>query len=124
MILKALIRSKSANTMKSGSAAAKDPAAIESAPIQAVARECVRPLMVGDAVRQHGMLERHQHAKVAGRRIDRAGKSYNRDEREMIEIRKRKTGGGHQDRAAQKQITQVVPRCEEPDGEGNQRGSQ
>ena len=74
-----------ASTRKSGTAAAKRAGRHRERADQAVAREGARALLVGDAVRQHGVLERHQHAEVAGRRIDRADERDERDEGDVLE---------------------------------------
>ncbi len=91
---------------------------------QAVAREGVRSRLVGHAVRQHGVLERDQHAEVAGRRIDGSDEGDQRNDGEVLGQRKGRPGARHQDGAAQQQVAQVVARRNEADGERQQRRSE
>ena len=81
---------------------------------QAVAGEGARAVAIGDALRQHGVLERHQHAEIAGRRIDRAEESDEQDERDVLEAGKSEPGRDHQAGAGDQQRAQVVTRAKKP----------
>ena len=66
---------------------------------QAVTREHLGAALIGSAMREHGMLERHQHAEIAAGRIDGADKGDQHDQDEMLDTRERNSGGRHQARA-------------------------
>ena len=91
---------------------------------QAVAGEGARALLVGDAVRQHGVLQRHQHAEVAGRRIDGADERHQRDQDDVLEVGESQPRQHHQQRAAEQERAQVVARRDHADGERQQRGAE
>ena len=61
------------------------------------------------------MLERHQHAEIAGRGIDRADEGDQRDQGELLDIAESEAGGRHQRRAEQQQRAQVVTGGDEAD---------
>ena len=63
---------------------------------QAVARERARAVGVGDAARQHRVLERHQHAGVAGLRIDGADERHQQHEGDVLDLREHDPGRDHQ----------------------------
>ena len=64
--------------------------------------------MVCNAVRQHGLFQRHQHADVAGRRIHRADEHDRKDQRNVSGIRQRQAGRRHDQCADQEEATQIV----------------
>jgi hypothetical protein len=70
------------------------------------------------------VLERHQHAEIAGRRVDRADESDDRDGAKQRDIREGDAGCGHERRAAKQQVAQIVARRDETDGQGQERGAE
>jgi hypothetical protein len=56
------------------------------------------------------MFERHQHAEIAARRIDGADEGDERDQHEMLDIRKGETRRHHQARTEDQERAQVVVR--------------
>ena len=82
MILKAVTSPKpAAEVMKSGSAAANEPAAIESAPIR-LYRAKVRVRSWSGLVREHRVFKRDEHAQIACGWVYRADKSDDCDDRD------------------------------------------
>ena len=77
------------------------------------ARKCCVRSAVRYPLRERGVLERHMHADVAGRRIHRADEGDHGDENEMLEARDRDPGRDHQGRAGEQQRAQVVARRHE-----------
>ena len=82
---------------------------------QAVAREDLRPALVGRVLRQHGMLQRHEHAEIAAGRIDGADEGDQRDQEKMLDIRECQSRRRHQARAEDQQRAQIVPRRDPAD---------
>jgi hypothetical protein len=91
-------------------------------PNQTVAGKCASPFLIRDPSRQHGVFERHQYAEISGRGIHGANERHQCDQHKIFEIWKRETGTGHQDRAAQQQIAEIISGCNEPDAKRQQRG--
>jgi hypothetical protein len=79
-------------------------------PDQAVARKHVGPAVVGGALRQHRVFERHQHAEIAARGVDGADERHKHDQNEMLHARKCKAGRRHQTCAKDQERAQVVTR--------------
>ncbi len=88
---------------------------------QAVAGEGAGAVGVGDAARQHGMLQRHQHAGIAGLRIDGADERDQKNERDVRDIGEDDPGRHHQGGAGEQHVAQIMPRRDEPDRERQQR---
>ncbi len=91
---------------------------------QAVTREHLGAALIGGAVRQHRMLERHQHAEITAGWIDGADEGDQRNQHKMLDAGKGDAGGGHQARARDQQRPQVVTGRDPADDQGQQRGSQ
>ena len=66
------------------------------------------------------MLERHQHADVAARRIDGADESDDGDPDEIL-AGQAEAGRDHQGRAGEQQVAQLVARGEHADAEREKR---
>jgi hypothetical protein len=69
---------------------------------ESIASEHAGALLVGRAA-PAVMFERHQHAEIAGRRIDAAEAGDDGDQRNAADIGKRQPGRRHQRRAQQRQ---------------------
>ena len=91
---------------------------------QAVAREGLRALLSGDALRQRGMLQWNEQADVAARRIDRAEECDDHDDGKRLEGGQRHARCRHQDRAEQQQIAQRIAPREHADRERRRRGAE
>ena len=91
---------------------------------QAVACKHLRAALVGRALRQHRVLERHQHAEIAAGRVDGADKGDQRNQDEMLDAGKRKAGRRHQARAEDQQRAQIVARRDPADDQRQQRRSE
>ena len=88
---------------------------------QAVAREGSGSLLVSHTVRQHGVLDRHQHAEIAGRRIHRTDERHQRDERKLLDVWERQSRACHKACAYQQQGPQIVARSDRSDNQSQQR---
>ena len=87
---------------------------------QAIAREHSRAVAVGHVARQHGLLERHQHADVAARRIDGADEGDGDDQQQIFDV-EHDAGRRHQHGAGNQQVAQLIARGDDTDAEREQR---
>ncbi len=88
---------------------------------QAVACECLRALLVLDALREGGMLEGYEHAHAAGRRVDGAGEGGDEDQRIVADRGKRKTAHKHQRRGRHQQPAVAGARSDKAHPDRHQR---
>ena len=97
-----------AGARKSGTAAASAPAAPGQRADQAVAREEPGALRIGHRARQHRVLERHEDADAAARRIDRARRRRRAGSaRSRAPAAKARPGRDHQAGCCQQQLALI-----------------
>ena len=70
------------------------------------------------------MLQRHEHADAAGRRIDRAGKGDDQQQRVIMHHREGDTRRDHQAGGGEQQLAVIVARAQKSDGNCQQRGAE
>jgi hypothetical protein len=87
---------------------------------QAVARKHPRAVAVGHITRQHGLLERHQHADVAARWIDGADEGDDDDQQQIFDV-EHDAGRRHQHGAGYQQVAQFIARRDDANAERQQR---
>ncbi len=80
---------------------------------QAIMRERARAIVIGHVARQHGLLERHQHADVAGRGVHGADEHHHQQRHDVRHIGQQQAGRRHDQRADQKKAAQIARGCKQ-----------